>query len=81
MSGEPGKNVMVLLSIPLNKLPWFGGFVILPNSSQSSSQPPPDPKYNYKFFITSTEFNKNTSDWSHDYTDHKNGMDLLNGQK
>ena len=27
-----------------------------------------------KFFIMSTEFNKNISDWSHSYTDHKNGI-------
>ena len=30
-----------------------------------------------KFFIMSTEFNKNISDWSHSYTDHKNGIDFF----
>ena len=38
-----------------------------------------------KFFIMSTEFDKNISDCSYDCTDHKNGIDffwdLLNGQK
>ena len=29
------------------------------------------------FFIMSTEFNKNISDWSHSYTDHKNGIDFF----
>ena len=30
-----------------------------------------------KFFIMSTEFDKNISDWSHDCTDHKNGIDFF----
>ena len=30
-----------------------------------------------KFFIMSTEFDKNISDWSHDCTDHKNGNDFF----
>ena len=40
-----------------------------------------------KFFIMSTEFDKNITDWSYDCTDHKNGIDFfmrlvnLNGQK
>ena len=38
-----------------------------------------------KFFIMSTEFDKNILDWRHDYTDYKNDLDfsseLLNGQK
>ena len=38
-----------------------------------------------KFFIMSTEFDKNISDWGYDSTDHKNvidlSWDLLNGQK
>ena len=31
----------------------------------------------YKFFIMSTEFDKNISDWSHFCTDHKNGNDFF----
>ena len=27
-----------------------------------------------KFFIMSTEFDKNISDWGHDCTDHENGI-------
>ena len=30
-----------------------------------------------KFFIISTEFDKNILDWSHDGTDHKNGNDFF----
>ena len=30
-----------------------------------------------KFFIISTEFDKNISDWSYDCTGHKNGIDFL----
>ena len=30
-----------------------------------------------KFFIMSTEFDKNISDWSYDYPDHKNGIDFF----
>ena len=30
-----------------------------------------------KFFIMSTEFDKNILDWSHDGTDHKNGNDFF----
>ena len=30
-----------------------------------------------KFFITSTEFDKNISDWRYDCTDHKNGFDFF----
>ena len=30
-----------------------------------------------KFFIISTEFDKNISDWSYDCTDEKNGFDLF----
>ena len=41
--------------------------------------------YEGKFFIMSLEFDKNISDWSHDCTDHKTGIDfswdLLSGQK
>ena len=29
-----------------------------------------------KFFTISTEFDKNISDWSLDYTNHKNGIDI-----
>ena len=32
-----------------------------------------------KFFIMSTEFDKNISDWCHDPTDHKNGNDFFMG--
>ena len=32
-----------------------------------------------KFFIMSTEFDKNISDRSHDCTDHKNGIDIFMG--
>ena len=31
----------------------------------------------YKFFILPTKFDKNISDWSHDCTDHKNGIDFF----
>ena len=34
-------------------------------------------EYLGKFFIMSTEFDKNISDWSHDYTDHKNVNDFF----
>ena len=30
-----------------------------------------------KFFVMSTEFDKNISDWRHDYTDYKNGKDFF----
>ena len=30
-----------------------------------------------KFFIMSTEFDKNISDWGYDSTDHKNGIDFF----
>ena len=30
-----------------------------------------------KFFIMSTEFDKNISDWRHDYTDYKNDFDVF----
>ena len=30
-----------------------------------------------KFFIMSTEFEKNISDWRHDGLDHKNGFDFF----
>ena len=30
-----------------------------------------------KFFIMSTEFDKNISDWRYDCTDHKNGFDFF----
>ena len=30
-----------------------------------------------KFFIMSTEFDKNNSDWSYDCNDHKNGIDFF----
>ena len=30
-----------------------------------------------KFFIMSTEFEKNNSDWRHDYTDYKNDLDFF----
>ena len=33
--------------------------------------------YSSKFFIMSTEFDKNISDRSHDGTDHKNGNDFF----
>ena len=31
----------------------------------------------YKFFIMSTEFDKNISDWRHYCTDYKNGLDFF----
>ena len=34
----------------------------------------------YRFFIMSTEFDKNISDWSHDCNDHKNGNDFFMSQ-
>ena len=30
-----------------------------------------------KFFIMSTEFDQNISDWRHDYTDYKNDLDFF----
>ena len=30
-----------------------------------------------EFFIMSTEFDKNISDWSYDCTDHKNGIEFF----
>ena len=46
-----------------------------------STPPPPPPEVKVddpgKFFIMSTEFDKNISDWSHDCTDHKNGNDFF----
>ena len=32
---------------------------------------------NSKFFIMSTEFDKNISDWRYDCTDHKNDIDFF----
>ena len=63
----------VLLPYERRKMPGISSFYH-GMSETPQSQKHPSRVTNDKFYIMSTEFDKNISDWSHDCTDHENGI-------